>query len=136
LQTLAILGRQVVTVGLDLELSAASAEVLDHPEEVWMDHRLATRGRQVGDLELPDLIEDTEDLTLRKLVGKRFAGTALLYAVQAREVALVGDLPCDVERRAEFGRAFGLRGRRRRVGRHRGFSHVAPPPAGLFPPVR
>ena len=109
-------GVEVVAVGLDLELAAARADVLDHVEEARMDHRLAAREREVGDLVVHQLLEDAEDLLVVELVVKRLAGPAFLDAVQAREVALVGDLPRDVERRAEVARLGGGRRRRRTRG--------------------
>jgi hypothetical protein len=42
------------------------------------------------------LIEDVEHVLVVELVAKRLAGTALLDAMEAGEVALVGDLPGDV----------------------------------------
>jgi hypothetical protein len=100
---------EIVRVGLDLELRAALAGALDHREEVRVEHRLAARERQVGDLAVEQLVEDGEDLVAVELVGERLARPALLDAVQAGEVALVGDLPGDVERRREILRLGGGR---------------------------
>ena len=116
LQTLAVGRREEVTVGLDLELAAARADVFDHLEEMRMDHRLAARERQVRDLLVQQLREHAEDLLAAQLVAKRLARAALLDAMQAREIAFVGDLPRDVERRTQVS---GLGGRRRRRGNDR-----------------
>ena len=84
-----------------LSCAAARADVFDHLEEVRMDHRLAARERQVRDLVVHQLFEHSEDLLAAQLVLERLAGAAFLDAMQAREIALVGDLPRDVERRAQ-----------------------------------
>ena len=75
-----------------------------------------------GHLLIQQLGEHAHDLLPAQLVAKRLARAALLDAMQAREIAFVGDLPRDVERRTEVS---GLRRRRRlggddrrRVGRH------------------
>jgi hypothetical protein len=108
---------EVVGVGLDLELGAALAGALDHREEMRVEHRLAARERQVGNLAVEQLVEDGEDLVAVELVGERLARPALLDAVQAGEVALVGDLPGDVERRGEILRLSGSRSGHRVIPR-------------------
>ncbi len=113
LQARAVSGDEVVAVGLDLELAAARADALDHLEEVRVQHRLAAGERQVGDLAIHQLVEDGEDLVAVELVRERLARPALLDAVQAGEVALVGDLPGDVQRRGEILRLGGRRSRSR-----------------------
>src|SRR5262249_14759231 len=107
--------REVVSVGLDLELGAARAHVFHHLEEERMHHRLAAREGHVRHFLVEHLLEHGEDLLAGELVAKRLAGPALLDAVQAGEVALVGDLPRHVERCAEIA---GL-GRRRCFSRGR-----------------
>ena len=62
---------------------------------------------------IEQLVEDAEDLVTVELVAKRLARPAFLDAVQAREVAFVGDLPGDVQRRAEVLRRSRGRGDRR-----------------------
>src|SRR5262249_17264573 len=54
--------------------------------------------------------ESVEYLIVGELIAEGLAGSALLDAVQAGKVALVRDLPRDIERRAEIAGA----GRRRR----------------------
>jgi hypothetical protein len=110
----AVLGRQIMAVGFDLELGAARAHVLDHLEELRMEHRLAARKGQVRHLVVHELVEHGKDLRRVELVRKGLARPALLDAMQAGEVALVGDLPRNVERR---GQILGLGRCRRRNGR-------------------
>jgi hypothetical protein len=88
-----------VAVGFDLEYGAARAHALDHREEMRMQHRLATRERQVRHVVVHELVDDGEHPRGVELVAEGLARTALLDAVQAGEVALVRDLPRDVERR-------------------------------------
>ena len=95
-------GAQVVAVRLDLELPALAADVLDHLEEQRMEHRLPARERQVGNVGSIIWSQHAEDLLPVELVAERLAGAAFLDAVEAGEVALVRDLPGDVERRAEI----------------------------------
>ena len=109
LQARAVLRREVVAVGLDLELAAARGDALDHLEEVRVQHRLAAGEREVRDLVVHQLVDHAEDLVAAELVRERLARPALLDAVQAGEVALVGDLPRDVERRGEVFRVGGSR---------------------------
>jgi hypothetical protein len=131
-EALAVRRRQVVAVRLDLELPAAAAKALHHREKVRMHHRLAAREGHVRDLQRDHLVDDGEGVALRELVGKSLARTALLDAVQTGKVALVGDLPRDVERRAEIlerGAAYA-RGDRR-VSRVVAAASVTPnPPPG------
>ena len=84
---------------------ARRAGALDHSEEVRVQHRLPAGERQVGNLEIYRLLEDAEYLLVGELVVERLARAAFLDAVQAGEIALVGDLPGDVERRAQVARA-------------------------------
>ena len=109
----AIRGGEIVAIGLDLELRAARAHALDHVEEPRVQHRLAAREGQVRDLVVHQLVDDGEHLLGAELVGERLARTALLDAVEAREVALVRDLPRDIERRGQVLRL----GRRREACR-------------------
>src|SRR4029079_5709573 len=104
---LAVGGRQIVYVGLDLELRVACADVLDHFEEMRMEHRLTARERQIRHLERQKLIEDPEQRGFVELAAKSLAGAAFLDAMQAREIALVRDLPCDVERCREIFGSLG-----------------------------
>ena len=98
-QALAILRRQVVPVGLDLQLPAAGANALDHFEESRVEHRFTAGEGQVRDFVIHHLVDHVEDLPLIELVTKRLARPAFLDAMQAREIALVGNLPGDVKRR-------------------------------------
>jgi hypothetical protein len=102
-----------VAVGLDLELRAARARPLDHREELRMQHGLAARKRQVGDLVVHELVDDGQHLRGIELVDERLARTAFLDAMKAGQVALVRDLPGDVEWRGQVFRLGGSREARR-----------------------
>src|SRR5215468_1154341 len=95
------------------ELGTARAHALDHREEMRMQHRLASRERQVRDVVVQELVDDGEHSGGVELVAEGLARTALLDAVQAGEIALVRDLPRDVERRAQVLRLGGRRKARR-----------------------
>ena len=101
-QALAVLRVEVVTVGFDLELPPVRAGVLDHSEELRMHHRLAARERQIRDVLVNELVDDGEHFVVSQLIVKGLARPALLDAVQACEVAFVGDLPRDVEGRRKI----------------------------------
>src|SRR5262245_51109331 len=108
-----------MAVGLDLELPVALADVFHHLEKQRVDHGFAARERDVGNFAIHRLGEEAEYLVLVQFIVERLARPAFLDAVEAREVALVRDLPGDVERRTEITRAGSSRSGRRddNVGR-------------------
>jgi hypothetical protein len=85
--------------------------MLHHLEELRMQHGLAARKRQVGDFAVQQLVEDSEYLRRVEFVGEGLPRPALLDAVQAGEIALVGDLSGNIKRRGEILR-LGCRVRR------------------------
>src|SRR4030095_13323667 len=82
LEALAVFRREEVTIGLDLELAAAHADIFDHLEEVRMDHGLAAGERKIGYLLVQQLREHAQDLLAAQLVTERLTGAALLDAMQ------------------------------------------------------
>ena len=101
-----------MAVGLDFELASALADILDHLEESGVHHGFAAREGEVGHLAVHELLEHGKDFALAQFVAERFARPAFLDAVQAREIALVGDLPGDVQRGPQVA-GTGLCGRAR-----------------------
>src|SRR4030095_14617744 len=101
LQARAVIRREEVTIGFDLELAVARAYIFDHLEEQRVDHRLSARKRQIRNLMVHELLENVEDLPFIQLIAKCLAGAAFLDAVKAGEVALVRHLARDIKRRAE-----------------------------------
>jgi hypothetical protein len=88
-----------------------------------MECGLTAGERKIGNLVIGSLPQEFEYLGLAELVAKGLAGTALFDAMQASKVALVGDLPGNVERSTQLAGS---------GGRWRGFGHLGS--SGLIRP--
>ncbi len=88
-------------VGRELDADAVRRGVVDDLEEVAADHRLATADVDVEDLQRTQLVEHGDRLGGRQLV--RVAPSRRRQAVDARQVAGVGQLPGQADRGVESG---------------------------------
>ena len=83
----------------ELHPDALLHRVVDELVEVASDHRLAAADVDVEDLEVVELVEDALRLSGRQLVG--IATARRRQAVDARQVAGVGQLPRQADRRVQ-----------------------------------
>ncbi len=88
-------------VGRELDADAVPRRVVDELEEVAADHRLAAADVDVEDLQGTELVEHGDRLSSRQLV--RVAPARRREAVDARQVAGVGQLPGQADRGVEAG---------------------------------
>ena len=88
-------------VGRELDANTFVDGVGDQLEEVRADRRLAATNIDVEDLHLGELVDDRLHLIGVEFV--RITATRRAEAVHAREVAAVGPLPRQTDRRVEAG---------------------------------
>ena len=90
---------QAGPVGRELDSHAARGGVLDELEEVAADHRLAPTDVHVEDLEGCHLVDEAGGLFGREL--RRVSSAGARQAMGARQVAGIGQLPGEADRRSQ-----------------------------------